>query len=154
WWNDPDCIMLRDPLTVDNGRAWASFVAISGQLNLVSESLPDLPRERLDIYKRSIPNAGISGRPVDLFDRERPRTWQLTWGEGAERRDVVAMFNWTAPKAKAADGQALEEPVNPDNAGMTTADEGTKAVLDPAKLGLAVDQEYIGFDYWNNQFIA
>src|SRR5439155_4189168 len=112
WHNDPDCLMLRDPLTVDNARAWASWIAISGQMNLVSEWLPDLPPEKLDIYKRTIPNHGkITARPVDLFERDMPRIWQLTTGAGEDRRDVIAVFNWNRAKETKSDaGTSLEEP--------------------------------------------
>ena len=53
--HDPDCLMLRKPLTLDQGRAWALFIVVSGALNIVSEWLPKLPKDRLDIFKRSLP---------------------------------------------------------------------------------------------------
>jgi hypothetical protein len=145
--------MLRDPLTLENARAWASFVAISGQLNLVSEWLPDLPPEKFDAYKRTLPNhRNLHARPVDLFEREMPRIWQLTSGEGDDRRDVIALFNWNAPAKPAASaaGPALEEPTTQAAAKLQTGPITVK--LDLKSLGLPAD-EYVGFDYWADQYV-
>lgn len=160
WHNDPDCIMLREPLTIDMARGWASWVALSGQINLVSEWLPGLPKERLDIYKRSIPNHGGTARPVDLLDREVAQMWHLPWGEGDNRHDVVGMFNWNVPKnfAKPASGGALEEPTaagaKRDEKPDPDAGKPITFTIDPARVGLPQAKSYVGFDYWNNEFVA
>ena len=127
WFNDPDCLMLREPLTLDQGRAWGSLIALSGQMNIVSEWLPGLPPERLDVVKRTMPNAGACGRPIDLFELPLPRLWHLRLGEGETRQDLVGLFNWDASKP-------------------------AELTLDLAKLGL-VEGPYVGFDYWENQFV-
>ncbi|MCP4642783.1 MAG: alpha-galactosidase [bacterium] len=130
WYNDPDCLMLREPLTLDQARAWTSWIAVSGQLNLVSEWLPGLPPERLDLVKRSMPNHGLCGRPIDLFDAALPQVWQLTDTRTEPRRDVVALFNWDADKSAqvAAD--------------LTTLD-----------LPESADGRYVGFEYWSDSFL-
>jgi len=125
--------MLRDPLTLDQARAWASWIAISGQLNLVSEWLPGLPEDRLDIVKRSMPNTGLCGRPIDLFDQpDAPRIWQLTSRPNSPtRRDLVGLFNWD-PKSS------------------TTID----CPLAQFNLPAGPNADYVAFDYWNNQFLT
>jgi hypothetical protein len=130
WHNDPDCLMLRDPLTLDQARAWASWIVLSGQLNMVSEWLPGLPPDRLEILKRSIPNTGRCGRPVDLFEQADPRIWHLSGGGVGSSHDVVGLFNW---------------------------DDGHPQVV---SLGLAQldlpgggKGAYVGFDYWANEFV-
>jgi hypothetical protein len=131
WHNDPDCLMLREPLTIDQARAWGSWITISGQLNLVSEWLPGLPEDRLDIVKRSMPNTNLCGRPIDLFDRNDPRIWHLTAGTGENRRDIIGLFNW--------------DPKNP-----------AEISIPLAKLGLPSaggQQSLIAFDYWKNEFL-
>lgn len=100
WYNDPDCLMLREPLTLDQARAWASWIAVNGQMNLVSEWLPGLPADRLDLVKRSMPNHGLNARPLDLFENETPSVWLLSKGEDAAARHIVAVFNWDAEQAK------------------------------------------------------
>jgi hypothetical protein len=157
WWNDPDCLMLRDPLTLDMGRAWGSFIALSGQLHLVSEWLPGLPADRLDVLKRTIPNHAHAARPVDLFERDMPREWHMTWGDGEDRHDVVGLFNWNAPAsdaAKSTAGSGQEEPVTDRPAPKhPPADTGPIRVrVDLKELGMPAGR-YVGFDYWGNRFV-
>jgi len=131
WFNDPDCLMLRDPLTLDQARAWGSLLAISGQMNVVSEWLPGLPADKLDVIKRTMPNHGGLGRPIDLFENNLPTIWHYQGRLGSERMDVVGLFNW---------------------------DESRPARLevDLARLGLPsqTGDRYVGFDYWENEFVA
>lgn len=130
WHNDPDCLMLRDPLTLDQARAWGSWVAISGQLNIASEWLPGLPADKLDIVKRSMPNHGLCGRPVDLFSNTLPQVWHLRSGDGQQRKDVIGVFNWDDKKSDLVN-------VELDKLGLPSGGNGT----------------YVGFDYWANKFI-
>ncbi|MGB7159453.1 MAG: chondroitinase-B domain-containing protein [Tepidisphaeraceae bacterium] len=156
WWNDPDCLMLRDPLTLENGRAWASWIALSGQMNLVSEWLPDLPPERLDVYKRTIPNHNRrAARPVDLLEGKLARVWHLSYDVGDGRQDVVALFNWNAPAkgatTKPANGAVQEEPTASESA--TVGAGPANITLDLKDVGLDASQTYLAFDYWGNQFL-
>jgi hypothetical protein len=160
WWNDPDCLMLREPLTIDNGRAWASWIALSGQMNLVSEWLPGLPGERLEIYKRTIPNhAKLTARPADLFEREMPRIWSVTQGDGYDRVDIVGFFNWNFPDRRAGrggDSGAMEEPTTQEAQAAKRGEVGPiKIQLNPDQLGIpgGGNVELVGFDYWDNTFI-
>jgi hypothetical protein len=130
WHNDPDCLMLREPLTLDQARAWGSWIAITGQLNMVSEWLPGLAEDRLEIIRRSMPNTRLCGRPIDLFEQQDPRVWTLTAGEGESRRGLVALFNWD--------------------------DKSSAKISVPLKkLGLPESKQggYVGFDYWAHQFL-
>jgi len=131
WHNDPDCLMLREPLSLDQARAWGSWIAISGQLNIASEWLPGLPDERLEIIKRSMPNHGLCGRPIDLFENAFSQVWHLTAGNGLQRKDIIGLFNWDEKK--------------PD----TVRVEITKLNLPDDKRGT-----YVGFDYWADEFIG
>ena len=64
WLNDPDCLVVRPPLTIDEARIWASVVALSGGLNILSDNLPKLPPERLPLLQKTLPVAAKAGRPV------------------------------------------------------------------------------------------
>ncbi len=128
WYNDPDCLVLREPLTLDQARAWASWIAVSDQMNLVSEWLPELPEERLDILKRSIPNHGCRVRPIDLFENNPPRVWHLP-DHRRDGRHLVALFNWS--------------------------EEGPQEVSVPLRaLGLDSGGRWISFEYWANEFLS
>lgn len=128
WYNDADCMLVREPLTLDQARAAASWFGISGTMTVVSEWLPGLPEERLEIVKRVIPNHNRLSRPVDVLERDEPRIWHLAVGEGEARRDVVAFFNWQ--------------------------DAPDRITLDLARLGLEPDAGYVGFDFWENEFVG
>jgi hypothetical protein len=130
WHNDPDCLILREPLTLDQARAWGSWISVTGQLNMVSEWLPTLAAERIEVVKRTMPNHGLFARPVDLFERDVPQIWQLSAGSGEEQRDVIGLFNW--------------DPENP-----------VALHVELEKLGLGTGKAgYIGFDYWQNMFVG
>jgi hypothetical protein len=130
WHNDPDCLMLREPLTLDQASAWGSWIAISGQLNIASEWLPGLSEERLDVIKRSMPNHGLCGRPIDLFENSFGQIWHLTAGTKQQRKDIIGMFNWDDKK--------------PDT---------IRVELDKLYLPDGGSGTYVGFDYWANEFI-
>jgi len=130
WHNDPDCLMLREPLTLDQARAWGSWIGISGQLNIASEWLPGLPDERLDIVRRSMPNHGLCGRPIDLFESPLAQIWHLSDGTGRQRKDVIGLFNWN-PEQSDTVSVEIKKLDLPGGAGGT----------------------YVGFDYWADQFV-
>jgi hypothetical protein len=124
WWNDPDPTYVRASVPLSQARLITSWVALSGQFYLNSDWLPQLPPERLDIIKRTIPAHGATARPVDYFDTVMPRIWLVTDTRQAVRRDVLGLFNWESQ----------------DQAIACTA---AKAGLDPAK-------SYFAFDFWAN----
>ncbi|MBN1475219.1 alpha-galactosidase [Candidatus Sumerlaeota bacterium] len=103
WWRcDPDNVVLRDPLTVDQGRAWATTVAMTGGSVFLGDDLRRLDSERWDIARRIWPPVDIDSRPLRLdtspADAERPigdgwiaevhRPWGRCW--------VAALVNWEA----------------------------------------------------------
>ena len=57
WLNDPDCLVVRPPLTLDEARVWASVVAVSGGMTILSDNLPKLPAERLPVLQKTLPVA-------------------------------------------------------------------------------------------------
>jgi hypothetical protein len=127
WHNDPDVVYLDKSFTLEQVRAFASFVAVSGQMYMVSEWLPDVPANRLDVVKRTIPNHNLRARPVDLFEAFPARVWHLQAGDGPARRDVVAVFNW--------------------------GDRPQKVHVDLRRLGLPAG-DCAGFEFWENRPVA
>jgi len=125
WHNDPDVLYLDKSFTLDQVRAFASWIALTGQMYMVSEWLPDLPPERLDVVRRTIPNHNLRARPLDLFETFPARVWGLRSGKGDSRRDVLGMFNW-------------------DDKPQTIA-------VELARLGLP--QKTVAFDFWQNRLV-
>ena len=64
WLNDPDCLVVRAPLSEDEARAWAAITALSGGLTLFSDNLTKLSADRLHLLQRTVPVAAAGGRPV------------------------------------------------------------------------------------------
>ncbi len=128
WWNDPDPIYVRTNLPLESARCIASWNAIAGHMISLSDWLPELPPERLDIIRRVIPGHHVTARPVDLFSSQPPRIWLATDDRAEhQRRDVVGLYNW-----------------DKDDESMTVnADE----------LGLPPAEQYVAFDFWNRTLI-
>jgi hypothetical protein len=64
WLNDPDSLIVRPPLAIDEARVWASIVAISGSVTMLSDNLTRLPAERLPLVQKTLPATTVSGRAV------------------------------------------------------------------------------------------
>jgi hypothetical protein len=127
WWNDPDCVSVRAPNSLDRARLNASFTAIAGDLFYNSDWMPDLPPQRLDILKRCMPSLGLPSRPVDVFEHEPAQIWHLPDTRGPVRRDVVALYNW---------GES------PNHVSCSVE-----------KIGLPPAPAYVAFDFWENKFL-
>jgi len=127
WYNDPDPNYLRQNLPLDEARTIATWTAICGQLNTNSDWVPGLPAERLDLLKRTMPAHGRTARPVDFFENDPPRIWQVTDDKSPARRDVIALYNWDAAEA------AVDVPLS--------------------RFNLPEAKGYAAFDYWANAFL-
>ncbi len=128
WWNDPDCVSVREARPLEQARLNASFTAIADDLFYNSDWLPDLSPERLDILRRCMPAHGAVARPVDVFDNQPARVWHVSDMHNTNRRDVVALYNWDKRRA------TMSCPLK--------------------RIGLAPAKEYVGFDFWAGKFLA
>jgi hypothetical protein len=127
WYNDPDPVYVRASVPLNHAQLICSWVTISGQLNLSSEWFPDLPAERLDLLKRTMPGHGLPARPADLFEQEIPSLWLVSDTRNKMRRDVIGVFNWESKERRF--DYSLE------------------------RLGLERATEYVAFDYWKNAVV-
>lgn len=93
WYTDPDVMLLRWPLTLEQARAWATLQGLTGQALLSSDLLVDLPDERVELMRRVYPAVDI--RPLDLFPAEHnKRIWDLKVHHLGRSYDVVGVFNF------------------------------------------------------------
>ncbi|MDO4570202.1 MAG: hypothetical protein Q4D38_07465 [Planctomycetia bacterium] len=126
WFNDPDPVYVRDAVPLPQARALCSWVALSGQLFAFSDWLPDLSEERVDLLRRTMaPHSSKNARPIDLFQTRLANFWILSDSPDAV---VLGIFNWEEHKNLAVDRGA-------------------------STLDLENDCEYVGFDYWANEFV-
>ena len=125
WYNDPDPLYVRAALPLNQARLISSWVTISGQLSVSSETFAGLPPERVDLLKRTMPSHGLPARPADLFESDMPRIWTVN---GSDSRLVVGLFNWEKEERE------IDYPVS--------------------RLGLKPGVEYAAFEYWTNTLLA
>jgi NPCBM/NEW2 domain/Melibiase/Alpha galactosidase C-terminal beta sandwich domain len=128
WYADPDVMVVRSPLPVEQARAWATLQGLTGQALLTSDRLMDLTDERADLLRRVYPAVDI--RPLDLFKNERnKRVWDLKVNHLGRNYDVVGLFNF---------------------------DEGKSSPLYVSwkDLGLPVDKPIQVFDFWNKEYLG
>src|SRR2546422_4142761 len=71
WLNDPDCLVVRPPLSRAAAEVWASVVAVTGGLTLLADNLPNLPPDRLPLLQRTLPVAAVTGRAIETGGAER-----------------------------------------------------------------------------------
>ena len=128
WYNDPDVLVVRAPLPLEQARAWATLVGLTGQAALTSDRLMDLSADRVELLRRVYPAVDI--RPLDLFKYERNKhIWDLKINHLGRSYDVVGVFNF---------------------------DEARPAprYLSWKDLGLAEDKPVHVYDFWNQEYLG
>jgi alpha-galactosidase len=97
WWiNDPDCLLLRPEtkLTETEVETIASVIALTGGSLIISDHVPELPPERLNILKILLPLIGKRPYILDWFDSTTPERVQLDLDGPTGPWHLVALFNW------------------------------------------------------------
>jgi hypothetical protein len=122
WTNDADhvCISL---LSVNQARAAATLIALTGGNVISGDRLIDLDITRIEILKKIYPAWGTAARPVDLFDNDRQAIFSLNVKKPFGEWTVVGLFN----------------------PGMTGQMEKT---IPLERLRLDMDKTYIAYDFW------
>ena len=128
WYSDPDVMLVRSPLSLDQARVWATLQGLTGQALMSSDRLMDLSEERVELMRRVYPATDI--RPLDLFPSERDkRIWDLKVNHLGRHYDVVGVFNFGTEKS-----------------------EHTR--LNWKELGLPTDKPVHVFDFWNKEYLG
>jgi hypothetical protein len=109
WHNDPDVLLARAPLTLEEARAWASVVALSGGMTLLSDDLPRLPADRLAILRRTLPAADVRGLVPGLAPDRATLAPGLVAGDA-----LVVSLGTTAWRFHAGDDVWWSDPDHPD----------------------------------------
>jgi hypothetical protein len=128
WYTDPDVMLVRSPLTLDQARAWATLQGLTGQALLGSDRMMDLSEERVELLRRVYPAVDI--RPLDLFPSERnKRIWDLKIKHLNRSYDVVGLFNFDEERAE-------------------------KITLNWQELGLPGNTLLHVYDFWNKEYLG
>jgi hypothetical protein len=126
--------------TLPEARTLVSYVSLTGVVYSLSSVMPDLPEERVQLLKKTMPTLPIL--PVDLFSRGTDMRWDRFKNAQADFYihnypeildlkvnaksgvyDVVGLTNWRSETARRT---------------LSFAD----------KLGLRPDSSYVVFDFW------
>jgi hypothetical protein len=128
WYSDPDALLVRSPLTLEQARVWVTLEGLTGQALMSSDRLMDLGAERVELLRRVYPATDI--RPLDLFPTERyKRIWDLKVNHVGRQYDVVGVFNFDTEKAD-------------------------QVYLNWAELGLPQVKRVHVFDFWNQEYLG
>jgi hypothetical protein len=128
WYNDPDVMIVRAPLPIEQARAWATLQGLTGQAVLTSDRLTDLSTERVELLRRVYPAVDV--RPLDLFKAARnKRIWDLKINHLGRNYDVVGLFNFDEAKP-------------------------LPTFLSWKDLGLPEEKAFHVFDFWNKEYLG
>lgn len=144
--NVVEAIRARDPhpngsgTTLAEARTLVTYVALTGVVYSLASVMPDLPPDRVDLLKATMPTLPI--QPIDLFSRGAeknsfkpipgliriphfPEVLDLKINSVAGNYDVVAETNW--------------------------GEESIERTLYLNQLGLPTEGQYVVFDFWNQR---
>lgn len=128
WYCDPDVLLVRSPLTLDQARVWATLQGLTGQALMSSDRLMDLSDARVELLRRVYPAVDI--RPLDLFPaRRNKRIWDLKINHLNRQYDVVGVFNFNNTKAE-------------------------RTLVSWRDLGIPADKPVHVFDFWNREYLG
>lgn len=98
WWNDPDCLLVRDTdtrLIESEVQSAVSLVGLSGGMLVSSDDLRNLNPDRLKWVSLLVPNLGLRGMPLDLLEKGMPELYQVRLQSAGQSWQEVALFNWS-----------------------------------------------------------
>ena len=128
WYADPDVLLVRPPLTLEQARVWATLQGLTGQALLSSDRLMDLSEDRVGILRRVFPAVDI--RPLDLFpSRRSKRIWDVKISHLGRHYDVAGVFNFRE-------------------------DRPEQIELNWRELGLPGDRPVHVFDFWSGEYLG
>ncbi len=128
WYGDPDALLVRSPLTLEQARVWATLEGLTGQALMSSDRLMDLGEDRVELLRRVYPATDI--RPLDLFPTEQyKKIWDLKVNHLGRRYDVVGVFNFDT-------------------------DKSDQVYLNWSELGLPDAKRVHVFDFWNQEYLG
>ena len=129
WYNDPDPGYPRIEYPLEMAQTALSWISLSGSLHGTSEQYANLPKESLDLLRKSMPSHNLkSVRPVDFLVNDIPTIWYLTDKRDSIQKDVIGLFNFDI--------------VSAHNISCSLKD-----------IELPKADRYVGYDFWSNRFI-
>ena len=97
WWiNDPDCLLIRPDtaLTLDEVKTLATAIGMTGGSLLLSDDLPALPKDRLQIAQALLPVIDQRAQVIDWFDNSTPKRLRVDLKGPTGIWHLLAQINW------------------------------------------------------------
>ncbi len=97
WWNDPDCLLVREQdtcLTEAEVQSAVTLTGLSGGMLVLSDDMRTLSSGRLGWAGRLVPNLGLRGLALDGLEHEMPQRYALKLAGLGQAWWDVALFNW------------------------------------------------------------
>jgi hypothetical protein len=130
--NDSANVLTVDqPIPLNHARIAATIHAFCGGGTMLGDDIRTISEERLNLIKKTLPRGREIARPVDLFDAPHPagpRVFHRRVDKPWQRFDVAAVY------------YLLDRPV--------------EQTLDPVRLELDGEREYLVWDFWNEAFVG
>jgi hypothetical protein len=133
-------------VTLPEARTLVSYVALTGVAYPLASVMPELPEERVQLLKKTMPTMPIF--PVDLFSRGTDMRWDTFKHTTAD--DYIHNYPETLDlKVNAASGMY-------DVVGLTNwrSWTTTRELCFADKLGLKPGAPYIAFDFWRQKLLG
>ena len=165
WWSDPDDIMIRDPLNMEEAKTIVSTISLSGQAYIISDFIAKFSNKRLQNFLHSDYNIGWAKQypdKVKALPDEKIELYRKTMPSmPIKAMDLYPFMSDAAFRPKPTEyPRALDLKVNAES-GMYDVvalynwdDEKAKKVLDVNKdLGLENETDYLVYDFWNHDLL-
>jgi len=97
WWNDPDCLLVRDQetrLTETEVLSSVTLTGLSGGMVVDSDDLRCLAPDRLELLSLLSPVLSPGGHPLDMLRRDMPEVYHVQAQGAAGQWHLVGLFNW------------------------------------------------------------
>lgn len=91
WWNDADCMLVHEPLTLRRAALWNNFVAFAGGLRVLSCKLHELDEKRRVLINDALRMTCSEALPLDFPEHDVPSLWLKKNESGA----TLGVFNWS-----------------------------------------------------------
>lgn len=143
WYNDPDVLAMRSPLTTEHARLLTTMYGLSGQLLFLGDIIYELPEEKVDMLKRIMPVENVYPGHIPLDDPEKtPAETGLPWSTD-DLKDT-----WILHIKKPFEDWCVVALINFDETQTKTL------ILNASSAGLDSDSTYLLYDYWHDKFLG
>ncbi len=146
WVNDDDLVFFRSapeasgvpPLTLEESRAFATWIALGGGNVTMGDKLVDLAGhpEWIDIARRLLPAWPAGAVPLDVMERDYPERWHLAIDAPAGKWDLIGLFHW---------GKNRDFSVKPE---VVLSD------TEPRSFTVELPEEMLVWAFWSERFLG